>query len=196
MTSKEKRLEDLKAGGATCADVLPEFIVKHVRIGFLRGSGFVYCNIVDDNTVAMIRKEQESILSEMTKQATLVRNDIVYLKRIGLAGYITKEVNRERKAYENKTFGHGRGFIPSSAEQIEKKYLKRLDYQQRYMEMYEQLVKAKDFILGAKYLTSYASVDVEAPDTVIIILEGSVKGRYWMEKEYLSGIVESEEGEE
>ena len=106
-------------------------------------------------------------------------------------------MNRERKAYQSKTFGcvQRRGFIPSSAEQIEKKYLKRLDYQQRYMEMYEQLVKAKDFILGAKYLTSYASVDVEEPDTVIIILEGSVKGRYWMEKEYLSGMVESESEE-
>ena len=187
---KSERLEILKEHRATLKDILPEFAGKHIRVGFLHGSGFVYCNMVTEDTVKEIRKEQDEILSEMGKIVVLLSNDLKRMWQIGLAGYITKEVNRERKAYQFKTAGRGREFIPSSADEIETKYRKKIDYMEKYIERWGYLTSKRDFILGAQYLTSYPSIDPEALGTYIIILDGDIQGKYWNEKEYLTRFVD------
>ena len=163
--------------GKTCRELLPEWYGYHIRVGFAKGSGFVYCKMCDENTEQELAEVEEKLRADAVRNLAAAEAKLKWLEGMGLQGYIQKKLP------------------PSQWDDIEKRlrvgelYDNMVRTYERSVRIYSELQRQQDMILGARFLECYPSIDPEAPNTLIVILDGDIGGRYWSEKEYMTGKV-------
>ena len=193
-----KRLRELAASKATLREVLPEFEGYHIRIGYTNGSGFVFCGHCVEGIVSEIEAEQEFIRSEANRIMKDTMGDYNFLDRIGLEGFCNREVEKSWKEFKARLVG--RVFkpeykMPDRAAMVSK-YEKRMNVYKKAIEKYTWCLEHPNMILDATFVETYPSIDPEEPDTVIILVDGKLSGKYWNEKEYKNRYEGGEEDEQ
>lgn len=161
--------------GKTCRELLPEWYGYHIRVGFAKGSGFVYCKMCDENTEQELEEVEERMRQDAIKTGKAASAKLNWLLSIGLQGYI------EKKLPPSQWYDSVRRL------QVGEAYQSMLDSYERSVSACKALRDRRDMILGARFLECYPSIDPEAPNTLIVILDGDIGGKYWTEQEYLTG---------
>ena len=178
--------------------MLQEFSGRHIRIGYTNGSGFVYCGHCGVWTAAEILAEQEVLTAEANRIMKDALTEFNFLERIGVEGFCHKEVERSWKEYRARMAGRvfKLQYKPPDRATMVGKYEKKLQVCKRAIDKYTWCVEHPNMILEAVFVSAYQSIDPEEPDTIIILLEGDINGKYWNEKEYKNRYTYEEKEEE
>lgn len=175
-----------KTPGLTCREMLPQWYGKHIKIGFNKGSSFVFCNVCNEGTEQELERVEDKIRKEMLRNIETATSKLKTLQTIGVEGFIIKM--------------YGRDYFPPPHKRVQaaEAYYAQMRSAERGIKKYTELSKGdgRGMILEARYLESYPSTDPTLPDTLIVILEGDINGKYWFEEEYLTGHVAQDDRRE
>lgn len=159
----------------SCREVLPEFFGRHLRLGFVDGTGFIWCNLCGKDTEAEIRHEQNVIREQLTTSLNNSKMKLETLKSNGYGSYKYKIEKNHPHIKRDLIPKRWRSLLESMGKTIKRTQIK-LDL----------VTEDKDFILNAKVVRTFLSEDPEEyPGTTIILLDGDFDGKYWNESEYL-----------
>lgn len=177
--------------------MLQEFNGCHIRIGYTKGSGFVYCGHCGVWTAAEILAEQEVLTAEANRIMKDALTEFNFLERIGVEGFCHKEVERSWKEYRARMAGRvfKLQYKPPERATMVGKYEKRMNVYKKAIDKYTWCLEHPNMILDATFVETYPSIDSEEPDTVIILVDGKLSGKYWNEKEYKNRYEGGEEDE-
>lgn len=169
----------------TCREMLPEWYGHHIRIGFSKGSGFVFCNVCNEQTEQELQAVEDKMRGEMLRNLEAATSKLKALKAMGMEGFIER--------------AYGKNYFPPPHKRVRagEEYYAQIRTCERGIKKYMELSKDTNHrILDATYLECYPSIDPEAENTLIVMLEGDINGRYWLESEYLAGHVPLDDGKE
>lgn len=170
-----------------------------VKIGSREGGGFVFCGNVAEVDLVGIDRE---IIDDMKASRSRAQREITYLKnRPKDFETFVSEMERKRKQYARK-LGGGQSAIDSVKEEFptspeahkkwKQGFLDNLKKAQSRKRKLDTEIKKFKSIGHRKIIDAYESIDEK--DTTIVIFEGHERGSYWTTKEYVTGIVEHDDG--
>ena len=155
----------------TLREILPEYMGQHVRIGFNKGSGFIFCKKVSEYTEQEIDNLQKGFLAYAQVQLQLSAKDYKWMCGITEDEYVITA----KKHHSVK-----------SEKSLRRYYKYKKKSLQNTISKLSKLIRKTDIYLSSKFLKSYKSDDPTDPnDVTIILLEGNIKGDYWDEYEYI-----------
>lgn len=170
-----------------------------VKIGSKEGGGFIFCGNVAEIDLMGIDRE---IVDDMKASRSRAQREITSLKnRPKDFETFASDMERKRKQY-SKRLGGGQSAIDSAEEKFptspeaHKKWkqglLDNLKKAQSKKRKLDAEIKKFKSIGHRKILDAYESIDEK--NTTIVIFEGHERGSYWTTKEYVTGIVEHDDG--
>lgn len=179
----------------TCREYLPELMGRSIRLGFDKGSSFVFCKVVDADTEAELGRIQDKIRNHIIHRGMKAAIEHKILLDTGFEEWYQTERDKAKKKYDSyKT--HIKPWEEPDPVKMAQRYEAKLKYCEKAIDRSHKYEGMPDFLLDAKVTEQYPSIDPECPDVTIILLDGDVSGGYWTESEYLSGRPDYSDGEE
>lgn len=154
-------------------EVLPNYVGKHVKIGFNKGSGFIFCGLVDEDILDEITDLQNVYYEKNQIYYDRSKINLKWLENMGEELYVVKKLEYNKKYMRTRNEKH-----------IRREYKRRMTSLKNTCEKLEKNLNTPDIYLNSKFVKEYNSDDPTCKGTVIIIFDGDVSGDYWFEEEY------------
>ena len=181
--AKIERINDI-GGNMTMRKLLPDLYGRHIRIGYSKGTSFVFMNVVNEQTEDELAMVAYWLQRDAIKQIENAKSKLKVLKQIGLEGWLAKQFKEPARLSMERRM--------NSAEN----YFVLIKSCERTIEKNRHNAKRQGIILDDRVVDIYPSIDPETEGHLIIILDGDINGKYWIEKEYLAGHVPLDDGKE
>ena len=179
----------------TCREYLPELMGRSIKLGFDKGSSFVFCKVVDADTEAELGRIQNEIRDHIIHRGMKAALEHKLLLDTGFEKWYQTERDKAKKKYDSYK-NHIKPWEEPDPVKMAQKYEAKLKYCEKAIDRGHKYEGMPDFLLGALVAEQYPSIDPECRGTLIILLAGDAVGGYWTESEYLNGRPEYNDGED
>ena len=168
---------------------------RSIKLGFDKGSSFVFCKVVDADTEAELGRIQNEIRDHIIHRGMKAALEHKLLLDTGFEKWYQTERDKAKKKYDSYK-NHIKPWEEPDPVKMAQKYEAKLKYCEKAIDRGHKYEGMPDFLLGALVAEQYPSIDPECRGTLIILLAGDAVGGYWTESEYLNGRPEYNDGED
>lgn len=175
-------------------EILEKYKGKKIKIGFNKGSNFIFCDSCDDDTETILNVIEEKKISEIRDTLTNALIKLETLENDGIDKFVESEIERIELLNKKRTAMGEKPLRIPPIEKIEVKYYKSISNLKKSIDKYEKCLSMNHPVLDAEVVEKYKSIYED--NTIIIICAGFITGQYWTVEEYQTGIFEKDSDED